>query len=573
MEGRIERSDEKWVLLATILASSMAFIDSSALNVTLPRIQADVGITGGGVFWVVNAYGLTLAALILVGGVLGDRYGRKRVFAFGIALFTAASIVCGLSTSGGMLIAARAVQGVGGALMTPGSLALIAALFPDERRGVAIGTWSTFSTLTTILGPVLGGWLAEQGLWRMIFFINVPLAAIALFVLVTRVPESRERQDGARLDLAGATLATLGLAGLSYGLLQLGESGSGDPLVIAALVVGVLASVAFVILELRIAHPMLPPSLFKSRTFSGANLLTLFLYGALGGFLVFLPLNVIQAQGYSSSEAGFVFLPFAIILTLLSRQAGRMVDRIGARPMLIVGPAITGLGFAAMALPGLTNGAADYWISYFPGVVLMGIGMGITVAPLTTAVMTSAPRDSAGVASGVNNAVARTAGVLAVAVFGALALGLFASSLNARTAEFPLSDEARAALSAEAQNLGGAQPPADLAEPLRAQIETAIRWSFVDTFRLAAVLAAVLAFLSAGAAAVLVEPKKQTLGDPSGPDAPQPQQERERFPEADDSVSGMATSARQRILFWTGWSCMQKTKPPALCEEGRRRKV
>lgn len=501
----LKQSDEKWVLLAAILASSMAFIDSTALNVTLPKIQEDLGIRGGDLFWVINAYSLMLAALILVGGVLGDRYGRKRVFALGIGLFSAASIMCGFAPNSGILVASRAVQGVGGALMTPGSLSLIAALFPNERRGAAIGTWSMFSTLTTVMGPVLGGWLAEQGAWRFVFFINIPLAAVALYALLIHVPESREPNDGSRLDFAGAALATIGLAGLTYGFIQLGEGKSDDPTVIGGLILGIAALIGFAALEIRIAHPMLPPKLFRSRTFSGANLLTLFLYGALTASIVFVPLNLQQVQGYTASEAGLVFLPFSIILMLLSRQAGHLVDRIGARPLLIGGPTITGLGFAALALPGITSGATDYWTSYFPAVVLIGIGMGFTVAPLTTAVLNAAPRESAGAASGVNNAVARAAGVLAVAIFGAVALGVFSSSLSARTATLPLSANAQAALNEESGKLAAAQPPAGLDGDTTEAIHEAIGWSFVETFRIVTLSSAVLAWVSAAMAALLIE--------------------------------------------------------------------
>ncbi len=504
----LQRSDEKWVLLATVLASSMAFIDTTALNVTLPRLQADLNVNGTELLWIVNAYALMLSALILVGGALGDRFGRKRVFMIGIGIFTAASIACGVSTSGGFLVAARAVQGIGGALMVPGSLALIAALFPDERRGVAIGTWSTFSTLTTIIGPVLGGFLADQGLWRFVFFINVPLAAIAVFILVTRVPESTQASDGARLDIVGAALATLGLAGLTYGFIQLGEADSANPaLAWIALAVGVVALVAFVLVELRIKHPMVPPSLFQSSTFSGANLLTLFLYAALGGWSFFLPLNLQQVQGYTASEAGVVFLPFALLLTLLSRQAGKYADRLGVRPFLIAGPLIAGLGFAWMATIGITNGIGEYFTSFFPGVVLMGIGMGITVAPLTTAVMNSAPREATGTASGVNNAVARTAGVLAVAIFGALALGLFSSTLNAQALSLGLSPELQSAVSAEAAKLAGAAVPSGVDAATGAALQTEIDWAFVQTFRVVCLLAAVLAWIAAGVAALMIKAK------------------------------------------------------------------
>ncbi|MFN8450250.1 MAG: DHA2 family efflux MFS transporter permease subunit [Anaerolineae bacterium] len=380
------------VLLATILASSMAFIDSSALDVAVPALQADLGLNGSQLLWVVNAYLLLLSALILVGGALGDRYGRKRIFMIGIVLFSGASMACGLAQDANFLILARAVQGVGGALMVPGSLAIISAYFPDERRGTAIGTWSTFSTLTTLGGPIIGGWLAGHGLWRLVFFINLPLAAIALYTLITRVPESRDEHAPDRLDFVGAALATLGLAGLTYGFLQAPDFGLSDPRVLGALVVGVIALAAFVFVESRSDHPMMPLRLFRSRTFSGTNLLTLFLYAALRVAPFFLILNLIQVQGYPPEIAGFTFVPFTILLTLMSRWAGGLIDRVGARLPLIVGPAIAALGFGLMTLPGLTAGPDAYWTTFFPAVVVLGVGMGITVAPLTTAGSWAQPR-------------------------------------------------------------------------------------------------------------------------------------------------------------------------------------
>jgi EmrB/QacA subfamily drug resistance transporter len=497
--------NENWVLLATILASSMAFIDTTALNVALPALQADLNVSGAQLLWIVNAYALFLSSLILVGGSLGDIYGRKRVFMAGIVLFTLSSAACGLAGSANVLIAARAVQGVGGALMVPGSLAILSALFAPERRGRAIGTWSMFSTLTTILGPVLGGWLAGQGLWRVVFFINLPLAAIALFVLATRVPESRNESAPKQLDFMGALLATLGLAGLTYGFIEAPAAGLSDPRILLTLGGGILALVVFVIVESRSDHPMVPLRLFKSRTFSGTNALTLFLYAALSGALFFVPLNLIQVQGYPEAVAGFTMLPFAILLTIISRWAGGWVDRIGARLPLIIGPAVAGIGFFLFAFPGLTAGPQDYWTSFFPAIFMLGVGMGITVAPLTTAVMGSAPAESSGTASGINNAVARTAGVLAVAILGAVALVSFSSSLDARTAYLDLSDSQGTELHAEASKLADAAPPADLSDEAAAGVETAVKLAFIDAFHLVAVIAAVMAWFSALLAALLVE--------------------------------------------------------------------
>jgi EmrB/QacA subfamily drug resistance transporter len=493
------------VLVATILASSMAFIDGSALNVALPALQLDLGLNGSQLLWVTNAYLLVLSALILMGGSLGDRYGRKRVFGIGIGIFTLSSMACGFAQDANFLILARAIQGIGGALLVPGSLAIISAYFPTESRGKAIGTWSTFSTLTTIGGPILGGWLAGHGLWRAVFFINVPLALIALFTLITRVPESRDENMPPKLDYLGAALAIVGLAGLTFGFLQAAVMSLGDAQVIGGLAVGVIALIAFVWVESRSDHPMMPLRLFRSRTFAGTNLLTLFLYAALGVVPFFLVLNLIQVQGYPAEIAGFIFLPFTILLALMSRWSGGLIDRVGARLPLIIGPAIDALGFFLLALPGLTGGAAQYWTTYFPGIIALGIGMGITVAPLTTAVMGSAPRESSGTASGINNAVARTASVLAIAIVGALAISLFMTNLDTRSAALQLPAQATTELRAQASQFGAAKPPADLSAEQTSAATEAIKLSFVDTFRVIAAIGGVLAVLSAIMAALLIE--------------------------------------------------------------------
>ncbi len=487
---------EKLLLLSTILASSMAFIDSTALGVALPSIQRDLNMNATELLWVVNAYSLFLAALILVGGRLGDLYGRKRVFGAGIVLFAGASLVCGLAPSGAVLIAARAVQGVGGALMTPGSLALIAALFSEDKRGRAIGTWSTFSTMTTLLGPLLGGLLAGGGLWRLVFFINLPLAVISLWAL-RAIPENRDDAAPPQLDIPGAVMVTLGLAGLTYGFTEAPTFGFGHPVILFALLGGLAALIAFIVVESRSRHPMMPLGLFRSRAFSGTNALTFFLYAALGAVPFFLTLNLIQVQQYPEAIAGFTLLPLGILLALMSRWAGGLADRIGARPLLTLGPALAGVGFFLFALPGLTDGPSNYWWTYFPGSLLLGIGMGLTVAPLTATVMGSAPAQSSGAASGINNAVARTAGVLAVAMLGALALSVFSSGLTARATALNLPAESLTALQVEAVKLAEAAPPPGLPDALQSQVQTAIHWSFIETFRWVALIGAALAWVSA----------------------------------------------------------------------------
>jgi EmrB/QacA subfamily drug resistance transporter len=495
----------QWVLTATILASSMAFIDGSALNVALPALQSALRASGEQLLWVVNAYLVMLAALIPLGGSLGDVLGRRKMFAVGIGLFMLASLVCGLAPTIGFLIASRLVQGVGASLMIPGSLAIITAFFGRESRGRAIGTWSAFTTIVTVAGPVLGGVLAGAGLWRGVFLINFPLGVIALVVLLSRVPESRDESSPRRIDVLGAALLAAGLAGPTYGLLSAPDQGFSDPRVLGSLVLGAVALAAFLVVEARSRQPMIPLRLFSSRTFSGVNLLTFGLYGALSAGTFFLSLNLVQAQSYSMALAGFAMTPFALILTAMSRWAGGLADRGGPRLPLVIGPAIAGAAFFVMAFSGLSGGPSRYWVTFFPGVVLLGVGMGITVAPLTTTVMSSVATHFAGTASGINNAVSRVAGVLAIAVVGALALFLFSRALQVRTAPLPLDGAARAALTAEASRLGGAAVPAQVAADRAGEVQTAIHLAFADTFRVVMVICAVLAWVGAALAGLFVE--------------------------------------------------------------------
>jgi EmrB/QacA subfamily drug resistance transporter len=499
-----KRNEEVWVLLAAILASSMAFIDGTALNVALPVIQVGLRASGSQLLWIVNSYLLVLAALILVGGRLGDRFGRKKIFGTGIALFTAASCACGLAPSIAALIAARAAQGVGGALMIPGSLSLLAATTAPERRGRAIGTWSAATTLVTVVGPALGGILSDLGLWRAVFLVNLPLGIAALIALATKVPESRDESISGPIDLFGALLAVLALAGLTYGFIEAPGLGFGDAHVIAALILGLCASFAFVLLERSRESPMLPLKLFASRTFSGANALTLLLYGALSAATFFLSLDLVQAQGYSKTQAGLAFLPFALILTLLSRWAGGLADRSGPRLFLTLGPALVGLGFLALAVPGITRGPSAYWTSFFPGIVVFGIGMGLTVAPLTSTVMGTHPPRFSGAASGVNNAVSRGAGALAIAILGSLALFGFASALGSSAAALELDATSRATLLAGARDLGATLPPPGLAAQAEASIRAAIAASFASAFRIVLIVCAALAFGSSLVAALTI---------------------------------------------------------------------
>jgi EmrB/QacA subfamily drug resistance transporter len=483
----------------------MAFIDGTALNVALPAVQTALNASGVQLLWVSNAYLLMLAALIPVGGSLGDLLGRKRVFAIGIGLFVLASLVCGLSPTIEFLIIARLVQGVGAALMIPGSLAIISALYGPDSRGKAIGTWSAATTIVTVVGPVLGGVLAGAGLWRLVFLINLPLGVAAITGLLLKVPETRNEQSSGRIDYPGAALLAIGLAALTYGFVSAPDMGFGDPRVVVTLAVGVLGVAAFAVVEARSRHPMIPLTLFRSRTFSGANLLTFGLYGALSAGTFFLSLNLVQVQGYPMAIAGLVFTPFALILTAMSRWAGGLVDKSGPRLPLIIGPAIAGAAFLFMAFSGLSEGPSRYWVTFFPGIVLLGIGMGITVAPLSTAVMSSLPTHFAGTASGINNSVSRTAGVLVIAVVGSAALMLFSGALQARTSGIDISPAARMALAAEAPRLGAASVPPEVTPDKAPVVLMGMRLAFVDMFRVVMLICTALAWVGAALGGIFIE--------------------------------------------------------------------
>lgn len=478
--GGCPPSRRHWTLVAAILGSSMAFIDGTVVNVALPSIQADLDATLYQAQWVVESYALLLAALLLLGGALGDRYGRRRVFVIGVVVFGAASLLCALSRDVHQLIAARALQGVGAALLVPGSLALISAAFDENERGRAIGTWAGFSGLTAAMGPVLGGYLVDQYSWTWAFLVNLPVAAAVVVIALLAVDESRDPRAPANADWAGAVLVTLGLGGVVFGFIEAPAQGWSSPLVLTALVTGFGALIGFVAHERRAASPMLPMQFFRDRNFAGANVLTLLLYAALGGGLFFLPLALIQVHGYTAAAAGAALLPFIAIMFALSRWAGRLADRIGPRTPLVVGPLIAAAGFGALALPG----AGGSYVSHFlPGIVVLGLGMTVTVAPLTTTVMNAAGAQAAGTASGINNAVSRMAGLLAVAVFGSLMAAVFDAELPARLAEQRVPPEVAAIVLDQKARLAAIELPAGLDPEANRAAHRAVGEAFTAGFR------------------------------------------------------------------------------------------
>lgn len=426
-EVGLRSAQGRWVLVATVFGSGLVFLDASVVNVALPTIARDLHVGLTALQWTVNAYTLTLAGLLLLGGSLGDHYGRRRIFVIGIVWFALASLLCGLAPNAPALIASRALQGIGAALLTPGSLAIIEATYRPSDRAPAIGAWSGLAGVATALAPLLGGYLTAAVSWRLVFLINLPFTAVALWAAIRHVPESRDPAAAPQLDLTGAALAALGLAGITYGLTDGPSLGWASPVVLVAWLGGALALVAFVAVERTTRYPMLPLDLFRSAQFSGANVVTFLVYGALGGAFFLLPIQLQRVLGMSPLRSGLALMPVTVVLLLLSARAGRLAQRIGPRLPMTLGPLIAAAGLALMVriVPG-----SSYWGSTLPAVLVFSLGLSLTVAPLTATVLAAASAEHAGVASAVNNAVARAAGLLAVATLPVVAGIAGASALS-----------------------------------------------------------------------------------------------------------------------------------------------
>jgi EmrB/QacA subfamily drug resistance transporter len=497
------KRQQNWVLAACVLGSSMAFIDSSVVNVALPKMESELNATLSSMTWVINSYTLCMSALLLIGGALADQVGRRRIFVTGLSIFAAASLGCGVAPNVDMLILARAVQGVGAALLIPCSLAIIGAVFDEKERGAAIGVWSGASAIAAGGGPLFGGWLVDHTSWRAIFLINPVIAIPTILIALRHVPESVDPEAKKGLDLTGAALAFLGLGLVVYGLIAASDRGWANAIVICSLLAGAALLVCFVVVERRGRTPMMPLDVFRSRTFSGVNILTLLLYGAMGGAMFFLPFLLIQVHGYSATEAGAVFLPFTILLALLSRWGGRLADRFGARIPLIIGPIVVGVGYFLLALPG-TGGS--YWATFLLPMLVLGLGMSITVAPLTTTVLNSVAAHQTGVASGINNAVAQVASLLLIAVLSTVGSAVLHHSLDQHLTAARATPEVRQVVDQARKGFVMPRPPATMPQQSRQTAHAVIADSFVETIRRVLLIASGLAIASAVSAALTIKP-------------------------------------------------------------------
>lgn len=491
------------VLAATILGSATVFIDTAVMTIALPVVQTEFEADLAELQWITEAYLLTLTALMLTGGALGDQLGRRRIFLIGIVLFAAASLWCGLSRGVGELLIARAGQGIGGALLVPGSLAILTHYFPKGERGRAIGIWSAFTSISVAFAPLLGGWMIDTLSWRWIFFINVPLGVVVVFLAFAGVPESRDESQSGKIDWLGALLATFGLGALVFALIEWGRLGPTHWLVLSSLVLGIVLTAGFFRHEARTSAPMLPLGLFRNRTFWGTNVATLLLYAGLSIVLFFMPIHLMHVRDYTATEAGAAMLPFILMLSFLSHFAGWVADQYGARLPITIGPIIAGTGFLLLGWPGLTG---PYWSTYMIGMVVTGLGIALTVTPLTMAVMNAAPANRAGIASAINNAVSRLAFLLAVAVMGAIALTRFKMGLGPELIEL---------LGDEVFKLGAARVPPDFAD--QSDTALAVDMAALLTFRLMMSCACFFALAAGAIGWLTVSAKSHPPRDPNTP--------------------------------------------------------
>jgi EmrB/QacA subfamily drug resistance transporter len=498
---QLDTSRGRWVLVATILGSGMVFLDATVINVVLPPIQKDLAAPLSGLQWILDAYILLLAAFLLMGGALGDIYGRKRVFVLGLIVFTVSSAACAFAPNLGVLIGARAVQGIGGALLVPGSLAMIKAVIVPEDSGRAIGLWTGLSGATTALGPLAGGYIAQAISWRGIFFLNVPLAALTIWVTLRHVPENRDPGASRDLDIVGALLSIVGLGGLTFGLIEGPDLGWGNGLVVIFLAIGVLGLLAFPFWERRIPHPMMPLYLFRSRDFSGSNLSTLLVYFCFNGVFLFVVLNLQQVQGYTPLQSGASIFPITVLLLLLSPRVGGLVNRFGTRWLMVGGSLIITLGFVLLLLVGRH---ASFLESFLPGLLVLGFGMSIYITPLTTTVMGSVPARSVGVGSGINNAVSRVAALLAIAVLGAIVATRFNSVLTSKVTALHLPAQAQHQLLKNKTRLADDPVPKSLSPIQKGAARAAIEDAFLDGYRWAMLTCALLCLLSAVLCTILI---------------------------------------------------------------------
>ena len=501
----IKDLEGKLVLFATILASGMAFLDGSVVNIAIPTLQSALHATITDIQWVVNGYALMLCSLILISGALGDRFGRKKIFVYGIGLFIISSFLCSISQSITQLILFRALQGIGGAMMVPGSLSIINVSFSESVRGRAIGLWSGFAGGVAALGPFAGGWLVQIFGWRSIFYINIPLGLLAILITLRFIQETKNHES-TRIDYIGSLLIFLSLLGIAYGLISGPDLGWNNPVILGSLMSGIILFVLFIVAQLKIKNPLVPLQIFTSSLVTGANLATLFLYFALSGVIFFLVLNFQQVQHYSPIFAGLGMLPTILLITFLSGTGGTIADKIGPRAPMILGPTLVGIGMSLLVLPGKN---ANYFLQYMPGLTLFGLGMSVVIAPLTKSAL-SVEEKYSGAASGVNNAVARVAGLLAVALLGAIVLSLFKTQLQNRISTSGLNASEQQQVMKQDNKLMAIDIPRSINNQAKTIAENAISDSFIYAFRWAMGINASLAFLSAIVAFFLIHNNKST---------------------------------------------------------------